>query len=547
MPCSTYICFMKFAVYSSRYFISIGLLMLACFTGTAIFISDKLGQQTDRISADVATKVYQLKSNIMKGEFNGFVGGIHQAGLIVDYTPSTSSLLKNKALLEAQLLNRPKVQHGWYAIRQNGKTSYQSFSKEKNSFYYSSTPGYLKSWADSLFQQQAKQFNSKLIKIADTLHWLASASYQLPDAAVVLLGMDINLRKLQHYLQSVDTIGRASAFIADEHGYYITGPEEQLIGTKIKESLNAHSGTTRLADSISTYEITNSSYLQVPVLRFYTPLSIAGMKWTMVIDTPLLTVDEDVKVIEKYVMILFILTAILILVLIAWFQAKWQKEFMLRQQAELKRKELVLEKQELNLVAERQQKENALLQLNSLKQKVNPHFLFNSLSSLNGLIARNPELAKSFVLKLSRVYRYVLESYPNGLASVEDELGFVREYFFLLKIRFGDALAPLEIAIPEEIQADSIPFMSLQTLIENAVKHNVLSKTRPLQITIQYLDDYIVVKNNLQLRNDVSDSGKQGLNYLRSTYAYFNNQELQCGISGDHYICYLPVLKLTEA
>jgi LytS/YehU family sensor histidine kinase len=115
-----------------------------------------------------------------------------------------------------------------------------------------------------------------------------------------------------------------------------------------------------------------------------------------------------------------------------------------------------------------------------------------------------------------------------------------------LKIRFGEGLEPLTLQISEAHLQGKIPFMSLQTLIENAVKHNILSKSNPLKIRIESLGEGIMVSNNLQLRPDVRDSGKQGLNYLQSTYAYFGNQQLKYGVEGDQYQCFLPVLYLTE-
>jgi LytS/YehU family sensor histidine kinase len=275
-------------------------------------------------------------------------------------------------------------------------------------------------------------------------------------------------------------------------------------------------------------------------------LQLPGAQWTLVVDTPLLAVDEDVKAIEKYMLLLFASTAIMILVLIVWAQTKWQKEFMLRQQAELTRQELLAERQTLSLMAERQEKHNALLQLNTLKDKIDPHFLFNSLSSLNALIEQSPQLAQSFVMKLSRVYRYVLDAHPEELSTVAEELNFANEYFFLLKIRFGQGLQPLTVQLSNEHLHGQIPFMSLQTLIENAVKHNIVSKDMPLHITIQSEGDHIVVSNNLQLRKDVKESGKHGLDYLRGTYTYLGYHSFRCGVSGSHFTCYLPVPSVTK-
>lgn len=539
---------MKLPIYSSRHFIVIGIFMFLCFAGIWQFMSGKLSKHTEQISIELATKIYQLKSNIMHNEFEGFTKGIMDSEKILPEIHNKKEFIAHEGIIETLLLSHPKINKGWYAIASKNDTAYKSIQKDGQAYHHAPILKHQKDWIHNQLSHKETTGNiGTLVSVKDTLHWLIASKHKLADSSVLMFGLDINLKKLQQYLWSVDTIGRAYAFITDEKGYYVTNQIENLIGTKMPASENPLFGKIFLADSVSSYEIVTSSYLQLPVVRYYTPLNIAGMNWTMVIDTPVLAVDEDVRIIEKYMMIMFISAAVIILLLISWSQAKWQKEFTLRQQLEMNRKELSIEKQALSLIAERQQKENALLQLNTLKEKVNPHFLFNSLSSLNALIAQNPELAQSFVVKLSRVYRYVLESYPNGLATVAEELRFVNEYFFLLKIRFGDALKPLDLKISDAHLQEHIPFMSLQTLIENAVKHNMLSKEKPLKISIESVDDYIVVSNNLQLRSDVRDSSKQGLNYLQSTYAYFGAGQLKYGTEGQLYKCYLPVLQLPEA
>ncbi len=507
-------------------------------------MSGKLTKHTEQISVELATKNYELKSNIIRNEFYSFIKGIDNLETLLPGIRSKNEFIKQEKIAAALLLSHPNINKGWYAIISPTDTVYKSIQKNNN--LYSSSPilSHQKTWArQELLSPDSARRAGKVVTIADTLHWLVSSKHKLSNTEELIFGLDINLKELQHYLWGVDAKGRASAFVIDEKGYYVTNPYEQLIGTKMEDPSKLSAERIRLNDSVSSYEFVISPILELPVIRYYTPLNIASMKWTMVIDTPVLVVDEDTKAIEKYLMVMFISATFIILFLIAWAQAKWQREFMLRQQTEMKRQELSIEKQALSLVTERQQKDNALLQLNSLKQKVNPHFLFNSLSSLNALIEKSPELAKSFVIKLSKVYRYVLESYPNGLVTVSEELQFVNEYFFLMKIRFGEALEPLEIKISTVHMEQSIPFMSLQTLIENAVKHNMLSKEKPLKIKIESIGEHIVVTNNLQLRKDVRDSGKQGLSYLQSTYAYFGTDQFKYGEEDDVYKVYLPVLK----
>lgn len=533
---------MKPAIYNSKYFIAIGIFILLCFTGIGLFMTRKFNKRTDQINIVVAEKVYQLKSNIINSEFEGFVSGLGNVETILPGIKSKSDFYKAENLIAQLLLSHPKINNGWYAVIDGKDTVYRAVNRTGKIYDRHSILAYQRKWIkEQLSKKDTARRAGTLVNVADSLHCLLASQYRLSDSSFLSFGLDINLNELQRYLWSVDATGRAYAFIVAQDGHYIINPEENLIGKRVPASFKTI-GNKLLSDSISSYETVTSSYLQEPVLRFYTPMRMSSMKWTMVVDTPLYTVNENVKAIEKYVMIMFISTALIVLLLIAWSQAKWQKEFMLRQQAEINKQELSLEKQALSLTTERQQKENALLQLENLKKKVDPHFLFNSLTSLNGLIEEQPELAKSFVVKLSRVYRYVLDPPANGLEEVSKEIRFANEYFFLLKIRFGDGLAPMIINISEEHANARIPFMSLQTLIENAVKHNIVSKSKPLQISMQSIGAGIMVINNLQLRNDVKDSGKQGLHYLQQVYAHFGDYDLIYTAEDDMYMCFLPVI-----
>ncbi|MET4140585.1 two-component system LytT family sensor kinase [Pedobacter sp. UYP1] len=520
---------MKTSVYNSRYFIAIGVFILLCFSGIGFFITSKFNKRTERISMDMATSIYQLKSNVINNEFRGFVGGLNNAELILPQFKSASDFLKGEKLVNALLLSHSKIKHGWYAMISGRDTVYRTINENGTLYQHGEILSYQKNWIrNQLLSTDTITRIGTIINVKDSIHGLLATRHRLADSSTLILGLDINFKELQRYLWGVDSKSRASIYIVDEQGDYVLSPEEKQIGKQMPGGIRT-AGLEKLADSISFYEIATSSYLGMPVFRFYTPFGISRMKWTMVLETPVFVIDEDVKAIEKYVFLMLIAATLIILVLIEWSQAKWQKQFMLRQQAEI--------------LAAQQEKENAILQLDKLKEKLDPHFLFNSLSSLNGLIEEQPDLAKAFVVKLSRVYRYVLDPTQNGLEEVSREVRFASEYFFLLKIRFGEALASLEIDINPQHSSAYIPFMSVQTLVENAVKHNIVSKLQPLHISIRSEGEGIVVTNNLQLRTDVKDSGKQGLKYLQGIYAHFGDFQLSYGIEHGTYQCFLPLIK----
>ncbi|HEX8676856.1 MAG TPA: histidine kinase, partial [Segetibacter sp.] len=154
------------------------------------------------------------------------------------------------------------------------------------------------------------------------------------------------------------------------------------------------------------------------------------------------------------------------------------------------------------------QKEKALVMYESLKQQLNPHFLFNSLTSLSSLIRYDQEKAGDFLDALSKIYRYILKSRHNETVTLAEEINFVQTFIKLQQTRFDHGLI-VNINIPKEFEHCKIPPVTLQNLIENAIKHNIIDEDSPLVIDIYTEDDYIIVRNNLQRKNFVETSNKQ--------------------------------------
>ncbi len=165
----------------------------------------------------------------------------------------------------------------------------------------------------------------------------------------------------------------------------------------------------------------------------------------------------------------------------------------------------------LAVEAEALKRENLQSQLESLKEQVKPHFLFNSLSTLIGLIDEDKVRAKKFVEELAYVYRYLLQSSEKELIPLSEELGFIKAYYYLLKTRFEERLM-LDIYVDKEAEQYMIPPLTLQTLLENAVKHNIVSQDKPLHVMITQKDtNRIVVSNNLQRKSQPIPSTQTGL------------------------------------
>jgi two-component system LytT family sensor kinase len=173
--------------------------------------------------------------------------------------------------------------------------------------------------------------------------------------------------------------------------------------------------------------------------------------------------------------------------------------------------------------AERLEKEKSQVQFDNLKNQLNPHFLFNALTSLNTLITENPTLASQFLQQMSKVYRYVLQNKDKNFVSLQTELDFIGHYVFLAQTRFADALK-IKFTIDESAKDKAIVPVTLQILIENSMKHNIIELQRPLIIEIFTSGDYLVVRNNLQYRKIVETSNKMGLENLKSLYRFLTDR-----------------------
>ena len=183
----------------------------------------------------------------------------------------------------------------------------------------------------------------------------------------------------------------------------------------------------------------------------------------------------------------------------------------------------------------------ASAQFDALKNQLDPHFLFNSLNVLTSLIDENPDAAQQFTTSLSKVYRYVLEQKNKELVSVDEELKFAKTYVGLLKMRFEDSII---FEIPEMAknpQAKVVP-LSLQLLLENAVKHNVVNSANPLRIKIYELGDNLVVENNLQPKDVLKKSSGVGLVNIMQRYNLLTNREININKTASSFIIQIPML-----
>ena len=200
------------------------------------------------------------------------------------------------------------------------------------------------------------------------------------------------------------------------------------------------------------------------------------------------------------------------------------------------------------LQVEQIQKEKMRSQLDSLKNHLDPHFLFNNLNILASLIDKDKEASKAFIEKFADVYRTLLRTKSDDLILVEDELQFIQAYMYLIRVRFENNIVFVS-NVSRESHGRLLPPLTLQMLIENAIKHNLIGERQPLQIELLSAPDhYLVVRNTLYPRAaNLSEASGSGLNNIQQRFAHFTPQPVRVERTSTHFEVHIPTIEMELA
>jgi len=194
----------------------------------------------------------------------------------------------------------------------------------------------------------------------------------------------------------------------------------------------------------------------------------------------------------------------------------------------------------LTLLDKEREKEMAIAQMISLRNQLNPHFLFNSFSTISSLVGTDTERARSYVLKLSRFYRNLLEEHPSDLATVEEEVELATRFVELQQVRFGRSLTFTPIV--EEQLNGFLPVQTLLLLVENAIKHNVATPEIPLEIKVVSRDGYLYVENPFQLRMEKIAGTGLGQANLAARFELLGAELPEFGVLNGVYFARIPII-----
>ena len=529
-------------------YLYISLLLIAVFFIGSSLITPKITSVTEDLIQDVIQGNLKSKENIVAFEFNQLNSSFKNSQKIIQNSENSSfNFLKEKLLFTSDLvIENHSIHNSFVSIISSKGIKDTYFSNKKDSLYQKEINTVLKGirfiadevLIDTIISKNHNVINRKIY------------AKKLANNTVVYTGYDVDLISFWSYFSETYKGDGGYTVVTNKDGICMLHPDTKYIGKKIDTYFSTISIKQILSNTlkINGYYVSNnagylndsaiSEFLGLEVLRYYDTIKIGNTPLIVVVSFPVdIHLKETTKNIQGYFSWISFLAFTTFMLLLIASRLQLKKEYV-------ENLKVVEEKEQLIYSNEKYQKENAILQLNQLKKKINPHFLFNSLNSLYVLIDLNPDLSQQFVLKLADVYRYLLDEREGNLVSVKKEMTFLEQYVFLQEIRFNKSLhVSIVNNFDDTILVKKIPFLSLETLVENAIKHNEITKQNPLIIQIIIDKDFITIKNNYTPRKcKAKDSHHIGLTYLENTYQFYQITSFKTGVIDNEFVCKLPFI-----
>lgn len=475
----------------------------------------------------MAQRNFIKKQEFMSQEFSKFLEQEKRIEHVLKISTS-SNLNNNLQLLSSLQTNNKLIVHNWFQINENpiqyGNDRISDETKED-----------LK---DFLLQNKNTKHISIILPQGKDWVWRVYFKLVSKNNTIVKYGYDINLELLHSYISKIDKTATNYAFVFDKNGNCVYHPEIAFIGKNIfKISSFSPSDTIYNQKQDFSKRTTMSEFLKLDVIRFTKKLDIKNSNWFVCVNVPKMVADENVALIKKYTTWIYSITTVMLLLIFYLFSYANRRAY--------REKGIVIEEKNKLLVEnEKIIKEKALIQLQHLKEQINPHFLFNSLNSLYMLVGSDVKTAQKFTLNLSRIYRYLIDPPEKNIVSLKDELLFIEKYIFLQQTRFKEELL-FSIEIESEAALNKyVPYLAFQVVVENAIKHNTATQESPLTTKILIQENQVIISNNLQKKLAAEPSTKFGLNYLKSIYNYYNKSEFKTSEKDGTFVCILPLLSI---
>ena len=435
--------------------------------------------------------------------------------------------------------NRKLIRHDWFSIHPPEANHFPDKSILSKAINQPNIKEF-----QSIYITKNQQIDNFLLNYKDTLYWVNYDSIKLSDGQNMYYGSTINLFDLYNFFTTVDATSSNYMYVFNKDGICITHPDEKFIGKNVFDFTDIQPNDTitstinsNFSQDLYTLNDASSEFIKdTDIKRYIKPLHTKNFDGYIVVNHLSYIIDENVERTKFYIGFIFLGTVFLIIIIFLLFNKITSKTY--------KEKAFVIEeKNRLLIENEKIKNANTLTQLQQLKNQINPHFLFNSLNSLYMLIGLNKENAQKFTMNLSKIYRYLIVPPKENVVLVKKELDFIAQYMDLHKSRFSEELIfDLQIEDSKSLEKN-IPYLALQIVVENAIKHNIATIDQPLTINIVVKSDLIIVKNTFQKKNKATENEKFGLNYLQKIYHFYQVDNFSTKVENEDFICFLPYIE----
>ncbi|WP_286405570.1 histidine kinase [Myroides marinus] len=507
---------------SRKTFMAIGIAMLLITIGAIYVLSSSINKSNEDTYKYITSKNFYQKLRSLEQEFAKIDNHLYSLEYITKNTPLDQLSIKYEVLNDMYNLDGVVSLNWYFKVNANNEILETYIGKDKqhdteNIFTKTVLANPLHSKKNTFIEHNGFQY------------WLMYHSISLPNNERLIYGIVVDMALYHKYLTNIDVTTPNYAYIFTKDGLCIYHPENSLMGKNVFELSNFSAKDTINTTDASNPPVVNSEYLNLEVFRFISPFKSENFSGYITVNFPKFNVDDNIKPIRRNTILIFITTVTLLVSLFYIFNIANKKAY--------------LEKELLAVENEKIIKEKALIQLQQLKNQINPHFLFNSLNSLYMLIDLEPNTAQKFTLNLSKTYRYLITPPEENIVNIDNEVEFINKYIALQKTRFTQELHFELNDNRSEKSVTKIPFLGLQICVENALKHNIATIEHPLSISIDITDENVIISNNYQPKKSEIESEHFGVKYLESIYNYYNTIGFMTFCDEGKYICILPLIK----
>jgi hypothetical protein len=465
------------------------------------------------------------KQEIVAQEFSRFLGTQKEINRVIAIS-TAENLSDHLKVLSTIHANDSLVKNNWFQI-----------NNQKIEFTTSKTGTNLESSIKNFIAKNGEhdQFNT-IVEDHQNFFWRIYFKCIAANGTVVRYGYDIDLQSLQSYFYTVDQNAPNYVFVFDKKGTIIYHPEIKLLKKNIFKIANFPPRDTTFVDKDSfSRRIALSEYLKLDIVRYTKRLNVKGTNWYVCVSFAKEINNEDVSAIKKYASLIYVITTGILIIFFYLFTLFRRRNFREKEILSQEKNKLLVENEKIN-------KEKALIQLQQLKEQINPHFLFNSLNSLYMLIESNTGVARKFTLNLSKIYRYLINPPIQNIVTVQEELLFIEKYIFLQQTRFQEEFVFTIHIEDENLLAKKVPYLAFQIAVENAIKHNIASDENPLKITIDIQENAVIITNNLNEKQNFGKESKFGHKYLESIYKFYGKNDFETFKKDGDFTCILPLI-----